>query len=735
MMLFSRYKRIIVLPVLLCFAMLKAQDVIEIQEKRVIKAEETLTIKEGTVVKLGPGAFLDVRGTLIIKGSKTKPVRFVNSNNAKPGIGIQIAGIQELGNIQIEGVRFENLIQPIRFDPFWYRKNVTIYDVKITGSMTNEPVVYLASPFIDLRTGKRINVSISDVTAINNASGFLLESFGSNGINYQLNNLYFGDNTLSGGDISMGLLHLDFAETLSQETIEIGNIAFERNVSGGKPLGLSVSGTAKQNLKVLGLYGENLNDIVFDQKRDTRIPSVKISKTGNITEYGMASYISSMSHKYGDLRLTSVGGLTVAELRDANNQLVEITRSNKGDTQIYNYIQGNPKMALMSDGRFLQLPPLGPDGKPTLEIAKIDTAEYNKYLNLKTNVQEGEEVSDEIGIGLKFKLPTFAKKNEIVKKLSQWEIGLWGGGAVYGGGDIKHKRVMDFRTAPESVKNMWLVKGLPVFSTVEYSYGVYGQYNLNTRFSLKGNFYYSSISMHNMYAPLILASGRMPTTLDRNFNEYTPGGSTFLLNFLTRMYIVEVEGVWHLRSFKIEKGKSYKIIPSLGLSLGAMHYTPYRVIFRAWRKRRNTFAEHREKVLENDLYNLRDLGSEGQNFLPGSKPYSSFAGLVGSSFTLTYLRERWALKGEIKVSYTTTDYLDDYGKGNWYGGNVDLLRQNQKIGDLSSNYPQQWSSESNLTKIIGYDNRIGINAPRSTDGLNDWYFQAHLGLSYRIFKK
>jgi hypothetical protein len=376
----------------------------------------------------------------------------------------------------------------------------------------------------------------------------------------------------------------------------------------------------------------------------------------------------------------------------------------------------------MQNGVKVRLPKLRPEQLPPPLYRKVDTTLISP---------EWPDTTMKNKVGFKIIIPTIGK-SESLDGQRKLEFGIMGGGAVYGGGDIKHKRIMDFKTSP--LKDVWFVKGLPVFSTVEYSYGAFGQYNVNSKFALKGSFYYSTISMHNMYAPLIIASGRMPSTLDKNFNAYTPEGNTFLLNFLTRMYIMEGEAIWHLRSYRLNEGQKSKIIPSLGLSLGLMHYTPYRVIYRGWKKKKYTYAEHKANVYENDLYNLRKLGSEGQNFLPGESQYSTIAGLIGSSFTLTYLRSRWALKAEAKFSYTTTDYLDDYGKGIWYGGNVELLKENQQIGDLSSTYPQNWSSESNLKKIISFDENISQSAPRSTDGLNDWYYQFHLGMSYRLFK-
>ena len=133
-MLFKHYKRLIVLPVLMCMSVLYAQDILEIKEKRVIAPDETFTVNEGTVVKMGPGAVLDVRGSLVVNGTSENPVRFQNMDDANPGLGIQISGIEQTSTIEIKGAVFNGLIQPLRFDPFWYRKSVKIQGVKIQNA-------------------------------------------------------------------------------------------------------------------------------------------------------------------------------------------------------------------------------------------------------------------------------------------------------------------------------------------------------------------------------------------------------------------------------------------------------------------------------------------------------------------------------------------------------------------------------------------------------------------------
>jgi len=703
-MMFNRYKRLIVLPILMCMSLVKAQGILEINERRIVKADETLTINAGTLIKMGPGAILDVRGSLKIKGTAENPVRISNVNPEIPAMGIQISGILENGKIEISGVEFDGLIQPLRFDPFWYRKNVNITAIKIKNSASYEPIVYLASPFIDLREGRKINLEFNDVSVVNNSSGILVESFGSNGIKHGFNKLYFADNNLSGGDVSLGLLHLDFSTNNSNESQDLGEIAFERNLAGNSPVGLSVSGSSKQSVKVRGLFGEDPLNVVFDQKRDLRVPAVEVSRVGSLSEFGKADYIKSIEHNYGDVKFEFSGEVVVNEFLDEEGEPVEVTKTVNSDTTHFNYIQGKPTVAVLSDGRRIKLPEVLPINTPDVKVTKIDTAEYNKFKKrIETNGGNSEK-SDVISIGVN--VPTFARKGEIVKKLRVWEFGLWGGGGIYGAGDIKPKFF-----------------GLP--STIDISAGLYGQYNFNSRFSLKLSGYRTTISIHDMYS-IGLFSGTLPlSSYDTNYRSIQISPNSYKVHFTTNMWIGEVEALWHLRSYDLGEKKKSKLIPSIGLSVGLLHYTPYRYAYTN-QKKGETYPEYVSRMKSVHRYNLRDLGSEGQNFLPNLDPYSKIAFNIGSSFSVTYLFKRFTIKGEMRAAYTSTDYLDDFGSGYWYGGDVDALRANHKL--------QFVTREADLNKIIGFDDQILKNAPRSIDGLNDWYYQMHLGMSYILIK-
>jgi hypothetical protein len=136
-----------------CFlsGVLFSQTTINISGTQVVKKGETFTVEGGQTLLFEPGATLQIEGSLVIKGTTESPVIVKSSNQVMPGNGFMIVGIDESSVVSVSNVKFENLIQPMRFDPFWYRKSVKIQDISISGSSSGEPIIYVAGPFLDLR--------------------------------------------------------------------------------------------------------------------------------------------------------------------------------------------------------------------------------------------------------------------------------------------------------------------------------------------------------------------------------------------------------------------------------------------------------------------------------------------------------------------------------------------------------------------------------------------------------
>ncbi len=688
---------------------LLGQSVIKIADIKIVSAGETLTIPAGTVVEFGSGAVLQVEGSLIVKGTESNPVIFKNLEEKISGLGIVISGSNYESTVELNNVKFEGLIQPLRFDPFWHRKEISLKNIAVWNSISGEPLIYVASPLTDLRDGRKINFTIENSTFINNSAGILLENVGSDGIQYNIDNLSFSDNNVTGNVNALGLLHFDFASLYKLSNIKVGSLSFTRNYAGSSPVGVSAAGNGSFSMNIDKIYQSNTSeDIIYDKHTDNRIPAIIVDKKLSMNESGSSDVIKSIAHNFGEVNMTVIGNPSFTKLIDSAGNKVDYTTTRKGDTIQLNYLQGVPAKGILANGQQVNIPKFTANNDKLLELSKIDTAQYNKFLNEKKIDGAGQEQSDVIGLNLN--LPTFKGKGEVVKKLNTWELGVWGGGAIYGGGDIKAKY------------------GEKLFpSTIELSFGLYQQFNLNSRFSMKISGYYSSVSMHNLFA-IGLFSGTKPImSYDSAYNAVKASPNSYPVHFVTKMGILEFEGLWHLRAYKIDEGKNSKLIPSIGLSLGVLYFTPYRYAYTSQRNN-ETRSAYEERMNTEHLWNLRDLGSEGQNFLPGKSQYSAIAFNVGTSFSLTYLMKRFAVKGEMKVAYTSTDYLDDFGPGLWFGGDYNKM--------VESAYKQFDNiTQADMNKITGSSMKsiIGANIPRSTNGLNDWYYQLHLGMSYMLF--
>ncbi len=282
----SKYTFIFLVQFLFAGALI-SQDVMRIAGTQIVKKGETMTIEAGKLVQFEAGATLLVEGSLVVRGTLDKPVVFQSVDLQNPGNGVMVKGVEELGSIVIENVRAEGLVQALRFDPFWYRKSVSLSGVTVSGSNSGEPVMYVAGPLLDLREGMDIQFSMTSMKFFNNTGSVLLEKVGSDGIVYNLDKLLFSENNLPGSDATMGILHLDVARTVSAGQLKIGELAFNRNASGEKTVGLSVSGgngTGTEKLLVDAFYTNNLETMIYDNRVNSRLPAMELTKVAKLSD-------------------------------------------------------------------------------------------------------------------------------------------------------------------------------------------------------------------------------------------------------------------------------------------------------------------------------------------------------------------------------------------------------------------------------------------------------------------
>jgi hypothetical protein len=377
-----------------------------------------------------------------------------------------------------------------------------------------------------------------------------------------------------------------------------------------------------------------------------------------------------------------------------------------GDTLELSYLEGNPTVITLANGQKFMVPKLTAAELPPPIYRKVDTVLLERIVRM--NIEESKV--ERLTLKLSLPIPMGGNHSKL-DSLGTWEVGQWFGGAFYAGGDIKHK----FSPMP---------------STVEYSYGIYLQRNVHTRFSYNIDYNYCKISMHNLIAPGLFSGGKVPEVMNASGYTVPVFGSSFQLMFMTPIHSLGVNALWHLNDNQLDVFEKSKWVSTLGFGLGALYFTPYRLPGYS-RKYDNTikdysesFAAYRARVLEEKV-NLRKLGTEGQNIIPGMKRYSAVTTFANLSYRLTYKRKRISVSGELKATITHSDYLDDFGPGLYYGGNRDLVIQ---YAEENLDYSQKQLYKS-LPVSSGTAN---TGAQKSTNGLTDGFYQMHMGVAYQL---
>lgn len=681
----------------------QAQDTLKFNRTSTIGQSNSLEAYAGSVIELGPGVLLTVDGSLCLEGEKGKPVKIINADPQNPALGIQIQGQTADADVKIRYVQFEGMIQALRFDPFWQRDEVILSDLSIYGSKSGEPVIYLGDPYIDRRKGATIDLKIKDVEFINNRAGLVIEAYGTPNVNYEIENLLFRDNYFDGPE--QAIVHVElFPESNNVEGM--GSFVFDRNRFEYEPLYLSLSSNFDQELPIRSVATEAPYVPVLDQTKDPRLGRFQIKSIRNLKKSEKTDY-HVLAHRPGEvvLHVENIGRKNLNfKLNDRKEAELNFDFLPMGDSIVMLYSGGPAKFLHLANGYRVVLPKV--DSSDFLLIDEAIYVEEPVVEELDTNKAPLLESVEKVASGT---YDLFTRNTQPVKR---WELGLWGGGALYGAGDIKPK----FELIDDLVY-------LP--STIDYSFGLYAQYNFNSRFSAKATFYQSGISMHDLSAPGFFSGTAPLTAYNDDYDLVEMDQFSYQARFFTQMSILELEGLWHLRPYKVPDNHKSTLVPSLGISLGMFHYSPYRSKY-VTRLEDDNYFSYRQRSNEQRL-SLRDLGSEGQNFLPGAEPYSQFAMSGGLSFSLTWLFENFALKGEVRSVYTSTDYLDDFGPGLWYGGDREAVLDYHRVEN----------PDADVSSTLGNLDLPRANTFRSTDGLNDWYFQGHLGLSIFLdkFKK
>jgi len=195
--------------------------------------------------------------------------------------------------------------------------------------------------------------------------------------------------------------------------------------------------------------------------------------------------------------------------------------------------------------------------------------------------------------------------------------------------------------------------------------------------------------------------------------------------FHTRIQTMEFEAMRHFRANQLVEGKKAKWVPGWTAGFGALHYTPYATQYVRTTTGPYTWYLGNGKDV---TANLRRAGTAGQNHVEGMSRYGSLALMASTGFTLSYLRPTWRLSGQIRGNITSTDYLDDFGRGTYAGGDYEAWLENLP----EYTYKDPISGEEKLFNRWGARNMTKYSGSMAQNYRPDGYWQVQLSFSKDI---
>ncbi len=660
----------------LCFQAfnLKAQDTIVIEQSKVISKGQSFEVAAGTTIVFMPGAKIWVEGSLNLAGTAAKPITIISKDAKEPGSGIVINGQSYQQNIQIAYTHFVSLEQAIRFDPFWARKIVDLDHVKVSQSVYNESSIYVAAPFID-HNYPPIRFSISGLDYFNNNAGVFIEEFGNKSVQFNLSNLNFFENKLSTSNEASGIFNLQLTEATQKQKNQLDQLAFNRNFQGNNEIGLAVFGN-QDTITVQSAMGVNGTIPVIDAKSDPRLPTVSIQKLDNIVSMQRDKcLIQKITHQRNQIVIHSNAACAVSYLKDSNAMNVPFTVNRNKDSITLNYT-GNaiPEKLWMNEEFWAIVPPLS-------------------QLDSSNALQKPENKLEEK------KAHGFWADSSMLKELNLFkpslEIGMFTGIAAYIG-DIKPKF------------------GLP--ANYHLSNGINIQYHHNKHVSYQFTFNRADIGSDDPTG-LYLAYSSLPIYVDKGSVAWKV--PSYRMNFRTEIYAFELGTTYYFNRYIMEDKSAANLkgkwVNGIGMGIGIFRFDPYRY---------TVYSKYADEI---QWVSLREMGTEGQNFLPGRSQYGKYAMNLNLHYELNFCYERWKFKTELRGVITSTNYLDDMGDGYYYGNDY------QKWAATVPEWGNYVDKNGNSVPMVQVFPDFGkVASKRTYSLLPDGYVQFHMGLSYDI---
>jgi len=692
------------------FAGVASAQEVRIEGHQVVAADSTWTVPAGTTILFGPNASVEVLGGLNFQGQADNPVRITSGDLANgTGLGFLING-QSTANINLSGVIVTDLQTPFRFDPFWYRPQATFTNVSFYQNnqeyQRNAPIFSVATPFLRLEQPATLN--LNGLYFANNYGGVLIDGVGQNGANLNIDGLAFEYN--EGFNEYNTPLHLE--RTGVAENYTINNLLFNQNENYGLSVG-GLDGTLTAGTIYLNPREQGTN--ILDKNTNYRLPVVeaeRLSLADNPTAPGFYTQTLNLDHEPGVVIVERATGATTEPmlLLDAEGARIDFAATATDRGLELTYEQGLPVVAMIADGTQAWIKPLSPDQLPT-----------PVYDFSEPSVGSGfSEILNDIGVSqwANTKMDQLLHPKNKPGFEESWEAGGSFGGTLYDSRDLKMTR---FSTSDivGLVPNVGL---LFPGGSIGYTGSAFVQHNRSSFVS-----YRASANAFNINGGKRISFPYRFTSGSVNHLARNPSGNSKLLRhyFSTSVQSLEFELIRHLKSNQIAEGKSKKLVPSFSVGFGVLHFIPYAL---NWQE--NTLDDYSIYLGNGRDYrvNLRKAGTAGQNNIDGMSKYASIAAVVNSGFELSYIKPSWRLTGQIKMSISSSDYLDDFSRGVYYGGNYDSWLDNLPTFE----YKDPITGEVEPFPLRKISPAMGFNYTRAQNYMPDGFWQVQLSFSKDI---
>lgn len=741
-----------------------------------------LNVEKNAVVLFSHTSSLVLEGGINVNGEPNAFAIFASKDNEYRGAGIVIRG-SEGGDINIKYAKFLKLSMPLNFEMNWYRANVNVQNTLFKDVNTGESAIVVAMPlgaFLG-KTDKVTNMNFTNNNFINNWGSIFFENFQDNLLNLNFSNNVITNNVVYGIDkgipsntpvfglydnaerkymarITENSIFGNYQINASTDTI-IREISFGIQGKGEK---LSIPNNFYRSVdpayisSTFDHFFQNNELPLLIAEPFLRTPSpaahahiYKVNMGGvEVKNYDEIPQVSNQNVAFEVFFNRPVSPIGNAQLRwvyfDTTNRSLEqdtIAISNaqlSADKKQFNFTVADASFLKQGIGylvisNFIDETGFEVPEFPIGQVRAINT--YNKlyYAGLQLKYfNPASLISNDLGSGKLVPEKLDIEKLEELSELGDlsylgaytslaktWEVGAFGGTANYLG-DLAFKFME---------KNQF-----------QWSWGVFGQYNISKWFSTRLGYNMLRIKGDDIFDPDL-------------------GRRARYANFRNNVQELALTLHFHLLQYGISKGEKFS--PSVYVGIAGFHHNPLARIVTGLDPLTGDPIYLKDAASGKDLwFPLQPIGTEGQtaNSLDpefpnraAPKQYSLWQLAIPMGVNLDFIiKKSWVIGAEIGFRMTFTDYLDDvsgfyYDRQNRFQAIVDAnptIQATTGFGGKTTNAPLTFTDLAGNTQntaaalaapslVTAGDANDAYSFPdaRRGDINRDWYIPLGLKIS------